>query len=149
MVITMSASISASAGNGSTAVHGCTYCLSDMKVKGTQDPPALIWHAQHPVSRPYTYPRQECYSERRSAQTTPTRDGEQVLGTLAPSMQLELLQKMREKKTYINREKFAQHTGRPLDFSSFQMQQYLQSSAFRSVAVGKLGPLTRSQTPHI
>ena len=58
-----------------------------------------------------------------------------MLGTLAPSMQLELLQKMREKKTYINREKFAQHTGRPLDFSSFQMQQYLQSSAFRLVAV--------------
>ena len=58
-----------------------------------------------------------------------------MLGTLAPSMQLELLQKMREKKTHTNREQFAQHTGRPLDFSSFQMQQYLQSSAFRSAAV--------------
>lgn len=55
----------------------------------------------------------------------------QVLSTLPPSLQLELMAKLREQKTYRNREEFATRSGNPLGFSSFQMQQYLATSAVR------------------
>ncbi|KAK9806600.1 hypothetical protein WJX73_007536 [Symbiochloris irregularis] len=54
-----------------------------------------------------------------------------VLSTLPPSLQLELMGKLRESKTYRNREEFASRTGNPLGFSTFQMQQYLDTSAVR------------------
>ena len=57
--------------------------------------------------------------------------GFQVLSTLPPSLQLELMGKLRESKTYRNREEFASRTGNPLGFSTFQMQQYLDTSAVR------------------
>ena len=53
------------------------------------------------------------------------------MGTLPPSMQLEFMQKLREQKTYQNREKFAAHQGQPQNFSTFQMQTYLQASQFK------------------
>ena len=55
----------------------------------------------------------------------------QVLSTLPPSLQLELMAKLREHKTYKNREEFANRTGNPMGFSTFQMQQYLATSAVR------------------
>ncbi|KAK9861414.1 hypothetical protein WJX84_011927 [Apatococcus fuscideae] len=55
----------------------------------------------------------------------------EVLGTLPPSMQLEFMDKMRERMVSENREQFQARTGTPIDFSSFQMQQYLKASAFR------------------
>ena len=61
----------------------------------------------------------------------------QVLGTLPPSMQLELMTKLREQKTYQNREKFAQHQGQPLSFSQFQMANYLKTSAFKCALLAR------------
>ena len=55
----------------------------------------------------------------------------EVLGTLPPSMQLEFMDKMRERMVSENREQFQARTGIPIDFSTFQMQQYLKASAFR------------------
>lgn len=54
-----------------------------------------------------------------------------VLGTLPPSMQLEFALKLRERKQAENREHFQKHTGKPTDFSSFQMQQYLKGSQLK------------------
>ena len=54
-----------------------------------------------------------------------------MLSTLPPSLQLELMAKLREQKTYRNREEFSTRTGNPLGFSTFQMQQYLDTSAVR------------------
>ncbi|KAK9830500.1 hypothetical protein WJX72_012105 [[Myrmecia] bisecta] len=54
-----------------------------------------------------------------------------VLSTLPPSMQLELMAKLREQKNLENREQFQKHAGRPLNFSQFQMETYLKASAFR------------------
>lgn len=54
-----------------------------------------------------------------------------VLGTLPPSLQLEFALKLRERKQAENREHFQKHTGKPTDFSSFQMQQYLKGSQLK------------------
>lgn len=54
-----------------------------------------------------------------------------VLSTFAPSVQYDMLLKMRESTTAVNRERFMERTGKPLDFSSFQMQTFLKASNFR------------------
>ena len=57
-----------------------------------------------------------------------------VLSTFAPSVQYDMLLKMRESRTATNRERFMERTGKPLDFSSFQMQTFLKASNFRCCA---------------
>jgi hypothetical protein len=57
-----------------------------------------------------------------------------VLSTFAPSVQYDMLLKMRESTTATNRERFMERTGKPLDFSSFQMQTFLKASNFRCCA---------------
>jgi len=54
-----------------------------------------------------------------------------VLQTLPTSMQLELLQRLREEKMARNRESFQQRAAQPASFSSFQMDEYLKASALR------------------
>lgn len=54
-----------------------------------------------------------------------------VLQTLPTSMQLELLQRLREAKMARNRESFQQRAAQPANFSSFQMAEYLKASALR------------------
>ena len=54
-----------------------------------------------------------------------------VLSTLPPSMQLDIMTKLREQKTYVNREGFQQRQAQPLSFSQFQMEEYLKASAIR------------------
>lgn len=54
-----------------------------------------------------------------------------VLSTFAPSVQYDMLLKMRESQTAVNRERFMERTGNPLDFSAFQMQTFLKASNFR------------------
>ncbi|KAK9826114.1 hypothetical protein WJX81_004563 [Elliptochloris bilobata] len=54
-----------------------------------------------------------------------------VLQTLPTSMQLELLQRMREARMARNRESFQQRAAQPANFSSFQMAEYLKASALR------------------
>ena len=54
-----------------------------------------------------------------------------VMSTLPPSMQLDLLQRMRDHKIFENREHFQQRAQQPGSFSSFQIQEYLKASAFR------------------
>lgn len=54
-----------------------------------------------------------------------------VLSTLPPSMQLDIIARVREQKTYTNREHFQQRQAQPLSFSQFQMEEYLKSSAIR------------------
>ena len=54
-----------------------------------------------------------------------------VLQTLPTSMQLELLQRLREAKMARNRESFQQRAAQPASFSSFQMEEYLKASALR------------------
>ena len=56
-----------------------------------------------------------------------------VMSTLPPSMQLDLLQRMRDHKIFENREHFQQRAQQPGSFSSFQIQEYLKASAFRCV----------------
>ncbi|KAK9904154.1 hypothetical protein WJX75_005482 [Coccomyxa subellipsoidea] len=67
-----------------------------------------------------------------------------VMSTLPPSMQLDLLTKMRENKIYENREKFARHANQPASFSSLQMQEYLKASAFRRKIEGVKDALNAS-----
>jgi len=45
--------------------------------------------------------------------------------------QLDLMTKIRDNKIYENRARFQQHAAQPLNFSSFQIQEYLKASAFR------------------
>ena len=54
-----------------------------------------------------------------------------ILANLPPSVQLDLMTKMREQKTYINRDGFQQRQAQPLSFSQFQMDEYLKASAVR------------------
>lgn len=54
-----------------------------------------------------------------------------MLQTLPTSMQLELLQRLREAKMARNRESFQQRAAQPASFSSFQMEEYLKASALR------------------
>ena len=54
-----------------------------------------------------------------------------VLATLPPSLQLDFRLKQREAKQAANREHFQQQSGKPLKFSSFQMQQYLTAAELR------------------
>lgn len=54
-----------------------------------------------------------------------------VLSTLPPSMQLDIMTKLREQKTYVNREHFQQRQAQPQSFSQFQMEEYLKASAIR------------------
>ena len=46
-------------------------------------------------------------------------------------MQLDLMTKIRDNKIYENRARFQKHAAQPLNFSSFQIQEYLKASAFR------------------
>jgi len=46
-------------------------------------------------------------------------------------LQLDVMAKLREQKTYFNREGFQQRQGQPLNFSQFQMDEYLKGSAHR------------------
>lgn len=54
-----------------------------------------------------------------------------VLATLPPSMQLEVMLRLRDRRTMANRSGFEERTGRPEAFSQFQMQQYLRASTLR------------------
>ncbi len=54
-----------------------------------------------------------------------------VLQTLPTSMQLELLQRLRDEKMARNRESFQQRAAQPASFSSFQMDEYLKASALK------------------
>ena len=45
--------------------------------------------------------------------------------------QLDLMQKIRDNKIFENRSHFQKHAAQPLNFSSFQIQEYLKASAFR------------------
>ena len=55
----------------------------------------------------------------------------EVLSTLPPSLQLELLMRAREARRAANREAFEARAGVPAAFSTFQMQQYLAAVGFR------------------
>lgn len=55
----------------------------------------------------------------------------EVLFTLPPSVQYEVLLKMREKHFGANREKLVTLTGQPESFSDHQMQSYLKASKLR------------------
>ena len=54
-----------------------------------------------------------------------------ILANLPPSVQLDLMTKMREQKTYMNRDGFQQRQAQPLSFSQFQMDEYLKASSVR------------------
>jgi hypothetical protein len=54
-----------------------------------------------------------------------------MLSNLPPSVQLDIMAKLREQKTYFNREGFQQRQAQPLNFSQFQMDEYLKASAVR------------------
>lgn len=54
-----------------------------------------------------------------------------VLSTLPPSMQLDIMAKLREQRTYGNREGFQKRQAQPQSFSQFQMAEYLKASAVR------------------
>ena len=54
-----------------------------------------------------------------------------ILANLPPSVQLDLMTKLREQKTYLNRDGFQQRQAQPLSFSQFQMDEYLKASAVR------------------
>ena len=58
-----------------------------------------------------------------------------ILANLPPSVQLDLMTKLREQKTYSNREGFQQRQAQPLDFSQFQMDEYLKASAIRCLSL--------------
>eukprot|EP00887_Chlorella_sp_A99_P002071 scaffold21.g2071.t1 len=54
-----------------------------------------------------------------------------VLSTLPPSLQLDLLLRLREQKRTANREAFESRAGKPASFSAFQMEQYLATTERR------------------
>ncbi len=54
-----------------------------------------------------------------------------VLSTLPQSMQLQIMEQMREQLHAFNRDKFTSRSGQPENFSSFQLATYLKASAFR------------------
>ena len=55
----------------------------------------------------------------------------EVLSTLPPSMQLEIMLQVREKKMNAARGGFEMRNGKPEEFSQYQMQQYLNSTGLR------------------
>ena len=55
----------------------------------------------------------------------------EVLSTLPPSMQLEIMLQVREKKMNAARGGFEVRNGKPEEFSQYQMQQYLKSTGLR------------------
>ena len=55
-------------------------------------------------------------------------------------MQLDLMAKIRDNKIYENRARFQKHSAQPLNFSSFQIQEYLKASAFRWACFAALVP---------
>ena len=55
-------------------------------------------------------------------------------------MQLDLMAKIRDNKIYENRARFQKHSAQPLNFSSFQIQEYLKASAFRWACSAALVP---------
>ena len=62
-------------------------------------------------------------------------DGEsidpEVLGALPPSVRLDVIMKMREKRTAENRESFARASGQMADFSSLQLETYLKGTKLK------------------
>lgn len=55
----------------------------------------------------------------------------EVLATLPPSVQLEVMLRFRDKQVAANRSKFAERSTNPLEFSQYQMEQYLKASSLR------------------
>lgn len=64
----------------------------------------------------------------------PTTLDPAVLSTLPQSMQLQIMEQMRDQLQAFNRDKFTSRSGQPENFSSFQLQTFLKASAFRYVA---------------
>ena len=60
-------------------------------------------------------------------------DGQHIADLSQPpcALQLDLMTKIRDNKIYENRAHFQKHAAQPLNFSSFQIQEYLKASAFR------------------
>lgn len=54
-----------------------------------------------------------------------------VLATLPPSVQLEVMLRLRDRQQAANRGGFEERTGRPEEFSQFQINQYLKTSTLR------------------
>lgn len=54
-----------------------------------------------------------------------------VLSSLPPSIQLDIITKLREKSMQSNREAFQQRRAEPQSFSSFQLDEYLKASNMR------------------
>ena len=58
-----------------------------------------------------------------------------VLSTLPQSMQLQIMEQMRDQLHAFNRDKFTSRSGQPENFSSFQLQTFLKASTFRCVVL--------------
>lgn len=54
-----------------------------------------------------------------------------VLATLPPSVQLEVMLRLRDRQQAANRGGFEERTGKPEEFSQFQINQYLKTSTLR------------------
>jgi DNA excision repair protein ERCC-5 len=54
-----------------------------------------------------------------------------VLSTLPPSMQLDIMLRLREQQMASNRDALLQRKDDPAQFSQFQIQQYLKASQLR------------------
>lgn len=58
------------------------------------------------------------------------------MSTLPPSVALDLMMKMRERKQAESRREFEARRAAPAAFSSFQMQTYLAGTRFRCACLG-------------
>lgn len=72
------------------------------------------------------WPDRPCVPRQQGADIDP-----EVLSTLPPSMQFDVMLKMREQQMAVNREAFVQRAAVPQDFSQFQLQTYLKATALR------------------
>lgn len=72
-----------------------------------------------------------------------------VMSTLPPSLQLDLMLKMREQKQAANRQQFEARRAAPASFSQFQMQQYLAATRFRWAGGAKRWLQRRSARRHV
>ncbi|GAB4814523.1 hypothetical protein N2152v2_001569 [Parachlorella kessleri] len=80
------------------------------------------------------YEEEEEGEEELALEMMVPEDGEldpEVLSTLPPSLQLDIIMRVREQRVTLNREKFEARSGVPASFSDFQLQQYLKASALR------------------
>jgi len=94
---------------------------------------ALGW--QEDPNRPVPNPGKEDYEEGGlgdpTEQVRVNTIDPQVLASLPPSMQLELLEQMREQRATENRERFQEVGENPDAFSSVQLTTYLKNSKFK------------------